>query len=142
MYELDSTLKDGWGDDWTWSFRAIVTRVVDGDTMCILADLGYSQWVSDRIRLVADVEKGKVTCGLDAPEKRGPSREEGKESMEALTELLHAHSLHPTGPPKVVIRTAKKKGKFGRMLASVHGAAGVNIGRTLIDQGYAVERNY
>ena len=55
MYELDSTLKDGWGDDWTWSFRAIVTRVVDGDTMCILADLGFSQWVSDRIRLVADV---------------------------------------------------------------------------------------
>ena len=142
MPDINSALKDGWGDEWDWTYRAIVIRVVDGDTIDILADLGFGQWVSDRIRLVADVEKGKVTCGLDAPEKRGPSRDEGKESMEALIELLHAHSLHSTGPAKVVIRTAKKKGKFGRMLGAVYGSAGLNIGRTLIDQGHAVERNY
>ena len=100
-----------------------VTRVVDGDTIDVNIDLGFSIWHKARVRM----------AGIDAPESRTRNKEEkvlGLAAKTRLKELLKGQ--------KVSIQCTKEKGKFGRVLADVI----VNdkiINSHLIDEGHARE---
>ena len=111
-------------------YKAIVTDVYDGDTITVDIDLGLSVWVrGERIRLF----------GINAPEMRGPEREEGVVSLDFLRSRILGK--------KVVLRTVPspkgkdKKGKYGRYLATVF-YDGVNINNLLVTEGYAKEASY
>lgn len=85
-----------------YEYKAIVIKVVDGDTFDVNIDLGFNIMVKKRLRL--------LDC--DAPEHHGPHGERAKE----LTALLQ----HELEGREVVVRTRKDRtGKYGRVLAYV-----------------------
>lgn len=87
-----------------YEYRAIVTKVYDGDTVTLDIDLGLGVWVRDKsVRL----------AGIDAPEVRGPEREVGLDARDALKDLI----LNK----EVKIKTYKdKKGKYGRYIVDIY----------------------
>jgi len=87
-----------------FDYRCKVTRVVDGDTIDVNIDLGFSIWHLARVRML----------GIDTPESRTRNLEEkamGLASKARLKQLLKGN--------KVEIECSKEKGKFGRVLGIV-----------------------
>ena len=87
-----------------FDYRCKVTRVVDGDTIDVNLDLGFSIWHLARVRML----------GIDTPESRTRNLEEkamGLASKARLKELLKGK--------KIEIECSKEKGKFGRVLGIV-----------------------
>jgi micrococcal nuclease len=104
-------------------YRGTVLRVVDGDTVDIELDLGFSLSFKQRFRLYA----------INAPELRGAEREAGIKSKEALQEMIEGK--------KVLIRTYKdKQGKYGRYLAYIYSCDDeICINDEMVVKGYAVK---
>ena len=100
-----------------------VVKVVDGDTIDIVIDLGFSLTKKERVRL----------AGIDAPESRTSNAEEkvlGLESKEFLIRRLD-------GCEKLKVKT-EKDGKYGRMLGWIY-CGQTNINEEMIYRGYAWE---
>jgi micrococcal nuclease len=102
-----------------------VTRIVDGDTIDVIIDLGFDIMYKSRVRLF----------GIDTPESRTSNKEEkvrGLLSKNFLKEHLKSHS-------KIIIKTHKgeETGKFGRILGEIF-IDGININQKMCDEGYAV----
>ena len=106
-----------------YNYRFEVTRIIDGDTVDGIIDLGFDILTRVRVRL----------AGIDTPESRTRNLEEKKygiEAKEKLEELIDAAdelSIQSHG-----------KGKFGRVLGTLYNN-GNSINQTLIDEGYAIE---
>ena len=86
-------------------YRAVLTRVVDGDTFVADVDLGFGVTKTDTFRLY----------GVDTPETWRPR-----------TRAERLHGLHATAMVKewqnhrVLIKTYRDRtGKYGRMLADI-----------------------
>lgn len=101
-------------------YDAIVKEVYDGDTVTIDIDLGFNTWtMNQKFRLY----------GVDAPEIRGETKENGIISRDALrNQVLNQ---------QVIIHTIKdRKDKYGRWLCEIYKGA-LNINQWMIDNGYA-----
>ena len=89
-----------------YEYSCEVTRVVDGDTVDVIIDLGFDISYKSRVRLY----------GIDTPESRTRDKDEkvrGLMSKDFLVDML--------GKGDVIIKTKKdKKGKFGRILGELH----------------------
>ena len=99
-----------------------VLKVVDGDTLDVMIDLGFDIHVKKRIRL----------NGIDAPECRTRDLEEKKRGLAAkdkLKELCSEGSL--------VVKSCGI-GKYGRVLGEIY-TRGVNINNILLSEGHAVQ---
>ena len=106
-------------------YRANVVNIVDGDTIDVDIDLGFYILIrNQRIRLV----------GIDAPEKRGDAREEGKAATAFLENLIVGKSI--------ILKTIKGRDEadrddsFGRWLGIVY-LDGKDINQAMIDAGHA-----
>ena len=86
-------------------YYAEVLRVLDGDTIDVLINVGFNIFLKDRIRLY----------GVNTPETRTKDLKEKAEGMKAKQFVVSA-LLHNK---KIKIRTIKK-GKYGRYLAMVY----------------------
>ena len=87
-----------------YRYKAIITDVFDGDTITADIDLGFDVWIrGTKIRLY----------GIDAPEMKGASKEDGKISRDWLrSQVLESE--------EITIRTIKdKREKYGRMLGII-----------------------
>ena len=113
-----------------YTYTATVRRVVDGDTIDVDIDLGFSVWLDkQRIRLL----------GIDAPAARTRNKEEkirGLLSKEKLKSLCPVGSL-------IQLKTHKDdKGKFGRILGELvvdtASENSVNVNQWLVENNYAV----
>ncbi len=103
----------------TYTYHAIVRRVIDGDTLRVDWDLGANIWLRDvPLRLL----------GVDAPELRGQTRQAGIAARDWLVSKL------PEGTA-VTIRT-EKGDSFGRYLAVVW-LGGENVNDQLVQAGHA-----
>ena len=107
-------------------FVSSVDRVVDGDTVDVIIDLGFDLKKKERVRL----------AGIDTPESRTRDLEEkamGLEAKDHLTGMLE-------GADRLIIRT-EKDGKYGRMLGWFYKneESKYSINQTMIEQGYAWE---
>lgn len=104
-------------------YNAELDRVVDGDTIDVVLDLGFSVKLhKQRVRL----------AGIDTPESRTRNLEEkalGLKAKERLIELC-------VGKFKV---QSLGKGKYGRILAIPYTEDGQDICQMLINEGHAVE---
>jgi micrococcal nuclease len=104
-------------------YNAILERVVDGDTIDVTLDLGFSVKLhKQRIRL----------AGIDTPESRTRNLEEkalGKKASARLSELC-------VGSFKI---KSLGKGKYGRILAIPYTEDSEDICEMLITEGHAVE---
>jgi micrococcal nuclease len=103
-----------------YEYKATLDRVVDGDTVDLIVDLGFRVKAHHRFRLI----------NIDAPEPRGVTREPGLKASSFLTELLADKSL-------VVHST--KTGKYGRWLAQVwNGVDADDVSSLMIKAGHAI----
>jgi micrococcal nuclease len=105
-----------------YKYLAQVVRIIDGDTVDATVDLGFDVKLSARFRML----------GINAPER---NTKEGKESLARLAVLL------PVGASVVVQTTKDKKEKFGRYLGTFL-MDGKSINQQLVDEGFAVLKNY
>ena len=113
------------GDPTDFSYRVSkVTKVVDGDTIDVIIDLGFDIMYKSRVRLF----------GIDTPESRTRDKVEKKYGLLAK-EFLKSHLKG-----KIVIKTHKdsETGKFGRILGEIF-VDGININELMCKKGHAVE---
>jgi micrococcal nuclease len=105
-----------------YEYAAKLNRVVDGDTVDLDVDLGFTVWVRIRVRLAR----------IDAPEKRGEEREEGKASTEALTAFLETSMG--------LVLVSRKSGKYGRWIGEISAllpGGVVNVSDWMVENGWA-----
>jgi len=114
------------GDPTDFSYRvAEVTKIVDGDTIDVIIDLGFDIMYRSRVRLF----------GIDTPESRTRNTEEKVRGLLSKNFLKE----HLKSSKKIVIKTHKgeETGKFGRILGEIF-IDGININQKMCDEGYAV----
>jgi len=114
------------GDPTDYSYRVKkVTKIVDGDTIDVLLDMGFDILYQQRVRLF----------GIDTPESRTRDKEEKKYGLLSKYFLKDALS----NGKKITIKTYKgdETGKFGRILGDVW-IDGKSVNQTMCDKGYAV----
>lgn len=104
-----------------FEYKAIVRKVYDGDTIRADVDLGFGMWV---------MNKSFRLYGINAPEVRGVSIQEGYKSRDWLREQI------PLGS-EIIIKTKKdKQGKYGRYLVVLY-LDDRNLNEEMINLGLA-----
>ena len=114
------------GDQTDFSYRVNkVTKVVDGDTIDVIIDLGFDIMYKSRVRLF----------GIDTPESRTRDLVEKKYGLMSKDFLKDALK----NADKIVIKTHKgeETGKFGRILGEIF-CDNVNVNQQMCDVGHAV----
>lgn len=100
-----------------YTYKAIVVRIVDGDTLDADVDLGFYMRTRQRFRLAR----------IDTPER-------GEEGFTEATDRVK--ELCPVGS-EIMISTSKTGG-FGRWLAEInYGHSLTNLGDQLLLEGFA-----
>ena len=118
-----------------YEYNAVVERVVDGDTIDVIIDLGFKTWKKVRVRME----------GINTPESRTRDLEEKKRGLAAKDRLVEILELNNN---KCVLYVSGV-GKFGRAIASVfvtslsptHDDSSltlINVNQQLITEGHAV----
>jgi micrococcal nuclease len=109
-----------------FEYNATVTKVVDGDTIDAMVDLGFGTWKKVRIRM----------HGINAPESRTRDLEEKKKGLAAkarLIEMLEENENH-------FILISHGVGKFGRCLGEIYiKGHNTSLNKQLISEGHGTE---
>jgi len=113
-------------------YKAKLERVVDGDTVDALIDLGFDTWVKKRIRYKGIDTWESRTKDLDEKKLGLAAKERNKELLESISSKPGYFRLRSHGV-----------GKYGRVLGElfIKDIEGIeyNINQTLIDEGHAYE---
>jgi len=107
-----------------------ITKVLDGDTIDVIIDLGFDLAKSERVRI----------AGVDTPEKRTRNLEEKALGIDATEWLKDKLEGAIDGDDDLIIRTelVGGVGKYGRLLGWLYiGDATVSLNEQMIDEGYA-----
>jgi len=117
-----------------YTYHATVDRVVDGDTVDALIDLGFDTWKKVRIRMM----------GMDAWESRTRDKEEKKKGLAAKARLIEILELNKNE----FILVSHGVGKYGRCLGEIFVEntfndnppyVEISVNRILINEGHAKE---
>lgn len=111
-----------------YTYKAILIRVIDGDTVDLEIDLGFDLSIRQRLKLY----------GVGTPDSRSAdtsTKQKGLEAKQRLTELL---------PRQFKITTIlNKRGKYGRVLGIIHltdkEGNDVNVNELMVNEGHAVK---
>jgi len=104
--------------------------VVDGDTIDVTLDLGFSLTKKERVRI----------AGVDTPEKRTRDPEEKILGIDATNWMKEKLTETIKGDEELVIRTELKGGvgKYGRLLGWLYvGDDDFSLNEQMITEGYA-----
>ena len=114
-----------------YNFRVTeITKVLDGDTIDVLIDLGFDLFKKERVRI----------AGVDTPEKRTRDLEEKALGIDATIWLIEKLDSTLAGDDELTIRTelVGGGGKYGRLLGWVYvGESNVSLNEQMITEGYA-----
>ena len=114
-----------------YNFRVVkINRVVDGDTIDVTLDLGFSLTKKERVRI----------AGVDTPEKRTRNLEEKELGIDATNWLKDKIKDTLTGDDELTIRTelVGGVGKYGRLLGWLYvGDDDYSLNEQMITEGYA-----
>ena len=114
-----------------YNFRVIkINRVVDGDTIDVTLDLGFSLTKKERVRI----------AGVDTPEKRTRDLEEKTLGIDATNWMKEKLTETIKGDEELVIRTelVGGVGKYGRLLGWLYvGDSDISLNEQMIEEGYA-----
>jgi len=86
-----------------YEYKAKLLKVIDGDTIDVMIDLGFDTWIKTRLRLY----------GINAPESRTRDKAEKELGLKAKEEVREYLT-------KDLTLIVKEKGKYGRYLAEVY----------------------
>ena len=107
-----------------YEYNCKIVRVVDGDTVDVDIDLGFSHWIhNERIRLY----------GVDTPECR--TRDDEEKAAGLLAKAFIEDALHVGGTYTL---STKEKGKFGRYLGVIMLSDRTSINAALVSEHLAV----
>jgi len=116
-----------------YNFRVTeIVKVVDGDTIDVIIDLGFDLYKKERVRV----------AGVDTPEKRTRNLEEKELGIDATNWLTEQLDSAIDGEDDLVIRTEIDGGfgKYGRLLGWLYiGEDTESINERMIREGYAWE---
>jgi endonuclease YncB( thermonuclease family) len=117
-------------DSRLWHYRCFVLRVIDGDTVVCLRDLGTHKYDVLKVRL-AGVDAPEMRPRVGTPAERTAEKVLAAASTDRLKELVDQR--------EIVIRT-EKTGKYGRWLAYLYvpGSQTLTANQVLLDEGHAV----
>ncbi len=104
-------------------YRAVVERVVDGDTVHVMVSLGVDEYAYRMIR-IRGVNAPEVFSGLTE------ERERGKDARDFLTQLL------PQGT-RCRLATQRDTTTFGRYVAYIELEDGRDVATALVEAGHA-----
>ena len=114
-----------------YNFRVTkINRVIDGDTIDVTLDLGFSLTKKERVRI----------AGVDTPEKRTRDKEEKELGIDATNWLKDKIKDTLTGDDELTIRTelVGGVGKYGRLLGWLYvGDDDYSLNEQMITEGYA-----
>ena len=114
-----------------YNFRVTeITKVLDGDTIDVIIDLGFDLAKAERVRI----------AGVDTPEKRTRNLEEKALGIDATEWLKDKLEGAIDGDDDLVIRTelVGGVGKYGRLLGWLYiGDSNVSLNEQMITEGYA-----
>ena len=114
-----------------YNFRVTeIVKVLDGDTIDVLIDLGFDLYKKERVRI----------AGVDTPEKRTRDLEEKALGIDATNWLKDKLEGAIDGDDMLTIRTEHVGGvgKYGRLLGWLYiGDAEVSLNEAMIEEGYA-----
>ena len=103
-------------------YRATVLNVVDGDTVDMEIDAGFHATITTRFRLF----------GINAPERKGETKQAGDEARDALLTMI------PVGS-EVLVKTHKGQDKYGRWLAEIQMLDGsTTVNEKMVREKFAV----
>jgi len=114
-----------------YNFRVTkIVKVLDGDTIDVLIDLGFDLYKKERVRI----------AGVDTPEKRTRDLEEKELGIHATNWMKDKLTETIKGDEELTIRTELKggTGKYGRLLGWLYvGEDTVSLNEKMITEGYA-----
>ena len=114
-----------------YNFRVTeIKRVLDGDTIDVIIDLGFDLAKTERVRI----------AGVDTPEKRTRNLEEKALGIDATEWLKDKLEGAIDGDDDLVIRTelVGGVGKYGRLLGWLYiGDSNMSLNEKMIQEGYA-----
>ena len=114
-----------------YNFRVTeIVKVVDGDTIDVVIDLGFDIYKHERVRV----------AGIDTPEKRTRDLEEKALGIDATNWMKGTLEDTINGEHELTIRTELKGGvgKYGRLLGWLYiGDAAISLNEQMIEEGYA-----
>ena len=114
-----------------YNFRVTeIVKVLDGDTIDVLIDLGFDLFKKERVRI----------AGVDTPEKRTRDLEEKALGIDATNWLKAKLDETIKGDEELTIRTELKGGvgKYGRLLGWLYvGDTDISLNEQMINEGYA-----
>ncbi len=114
-----------------YNFRCLeINRVLDGDTIDVIIDLGFDLYKKERVRI----------AGVDTPEKRTRDLEEKELGIDATNWLKDKLEGAIAGDCDLIIRTelVGGVGKYGRLLGWLYrGDSEQSLNEQMIDEGYA-----
>ena len=117
-----------------YTYHATLDRVVDGDTVDALVDLGFDTWKKVRIRMM----------GMDAYESRTRDKEEKKRGLAAKARLIEILNDNENK----FILVSHGVGKYGRCLGEIYvestsndnmNTPEISVNTILIMEGHAKE---
>ena len=108
-----------------FNYWAYVERVVDGDTLILKVDLGFSVSVKETFRLL----------GVDTPEKYGVKKTSA-EYAKGVAASQYVMDLIPEDNWVEIEVYSGKKGKYGRWLCQVY-VNGESLNELLLVNGHA-----
>jgi|TARA_S200000501_G_scaffold135647_1_gene128328 endonuclease YncB( thermonuclease family) len=116
-----------------YNFRVTeIVKVLDGDTIDVLIDLGFDLYKKERVRI----------AGVDTPEKRTRDLEEKELGIHATNWLKEKLESTLAGDDQLFIRTelVGGTGKYGRLLGWCYiGDSELSLNEQMITEGYAWE---
>ena len=114
-----------------YNFRVTeIVKVLDGDTIDVLIDLGFDLFKKERVRI----------AGVDTPEKRTRDLEEKALGIDATNWLKEKLDSTIAGDDELTIRTelVGGVGKYGRLLGWLYiGDSELSLNEAMITEGYA-----
>ena len=109
-----------------FQYKAIITRVIDGDTVDCNIDLGFSVILfKQRIRLF----------GIDTPESRTRDKVEKKYGL--LAKQYLKDFIKAAGNTVQIETSKEKRGKFGRILGKLVNEKGECVNDIMCEIGHA-----
>ena len=114
-----------------YEYKAKLKRVVDGDTLDLIIDLGFRMTTQQRIRLK----------GIDTPEiwRRKKDSEEYRKGMEAKEFVIKRFEVNQN---QCSINTEKEAGVYGRFIGTIFFSDSTeSLNEELLRKGYAQPYN-
>jgi len=114
-----------------YNFRVTkIKKVVDGDTIDVVIDLGFDLAKTERVRI----------AGIDTPEKRTRDLEEKALGLDATNWMKQKLEETIKGDEELTVRTelVGGMGKYGRLLGWLYvGDSDISLNEQMITEGYA-----